>query len=140
MAAYLHSAGYDVVPVNPGVDEIAGMKTYARVADVAGGVDLAIVYRRSEEVLPHLEEIAAKGVAALWLPPGVATPEIANPFSKVPTRGVSATVKLNREDWGLVWNMPVGDGLMVSKEIGIELDVEYTKDEGKVTAQAPAKK
>ena len=32
---------------------------------------------------------------------------------------------LNREDWGLTWNMPLdGGGLLVSKEIRIEIDLE----------------
>jgi polyisoprenoid-binding protein YceI len=32
---------------------------------------------------------------------------------------------LNREDWGLTWNMPLdGGGLLVSKEIGIEIEAE----------------
>ena len=32
---------------------------------------------------------------------------------------------LNREDWGLTWNMPLdGGGLVVSKEIRIEIDLE----------------
>ena len=64
------------------------------------------------------------------------TPEVANPFSKVATRGISATGSINREDFGLTWNMPVGEGVLVSKDIKIELEVEYAKEEGK----APAKK
>ena len=37
----------------------------------------------------------------------------------------SATGKLNREDWGLTWNMPLNaGGLLVSKEIVLELEVE----------------
>jgi polyisoprenoid-binding protein YceI len=32
---------------------------------------------------------------------------------------------LNREDWGLAWNMPLdGGGLLVSKEIRIEINAE----------------
>ena len=32
---------------------------------------------------------------------------------------------LNREDWGLTWNMPLdGGGLLVSKDIGIEIEAE----------------
>ena len=68
------------------------------------------------------------------------SPEVANPFSKQATRGVSASTTLNREDWGLTWNMPMGaDGVLVSKEIKIDLDVEYTKDEAKAAAPAPKK-
>jgi len=37
----------------------------------------------------------------------------------------SASGKLNREDWGLTWNMVLDTGgLLVSKEIRLEIDVE----------------
>ena len=67
------------------------------------------------------------------------TSEVANPFTQAATRGVSATGVINRDDFGLNWNVPVGEGVMVSKEIKIEIEIEFTKDEGKPAA-APAKK
>jgi polyisoprenoid-binding protein YceI len=37
----------------------------------------------------------------------------------------SARGKVNREDWGLIWNMPLANGgLLVSKEIDIEIEAE----------------
>jgi polyisoprenoid-binding protein YceI len=37
----------------------------------------------------------------------------------------SAEATLNREDWGLTWNMPLdGGGLLVSREIRIEINAE----------------
>ena len=37
----------------------------------------------------------------------------------------TAQATLNREDWGLTWNMPLeGGGLLVSKEIRIEIEAE----------------
>ncbi len=37
----------------------------------------------------------------------------------------SATSRINREDWGLTWNMPLGTGgLLVSKEIALEIEAE----------------
>ena len=37
----------------------------------------------------------------------------------------TAETTINREDWGLTWNMPLdGGGLLVSKEIRIEINVE----------------
>ena len=37
----------------------------------------------------------------------------------------TADTTINREDWGLTWNMPLdGGGLLVSKEIRIEINVE----------------
>ena len=39
----------------------------------------------------------------------------------------SAKGKINREDWGLTWNMPLAQGgLLVSKEIELELELELT--------------
>jgi polyisoprenoid-binding protein YceI len=39
--------------------------------------------------------------------------------------GFVATTKINREDWGLTWNMAIeAGGVLVGKDIKIELDVE----------------
>jgi hypothetical protein len=39
-----------------------------------------------------------------------------------------ASGTVNREDWGIVWNMPLpGGGLLVSKEIQLELERETTR-------------
>jgi hypothetical protein len=35
----------------------------------------------------------------------------------------TASGTINREDWGLTWNMPIDGGLLVSKEIRIEIDL-----------------
>ena len=43
----------------------------------------------------------------------------------------TAAGTLNREDWGLTWNMPLdGGGLLVSKEIRIEIDLEAVLQPG----------
>jgi polyisoprenoid-binding protein YceI len=40
----------------------------------------------------------------------------------------SASTTINREDWGVTWNMPLeAGGLLVSKEIRIELEIEATR-------------
>jgi polyisoprenoid-binding protein YceI len=39
-----------------------------------------------------------------------------------------ATGLIDREDWGLTWNMPLNaGGLLVSKEIVIEIEVELVR-------------
>jgi polyisoprenoid-binding protein YceI len=48
--------------------------------------------------------------------------------------GASATAKLNRKDWGLVWNQALETGgVMVGDEVTITIDIEATK-----SAAAPA--
>lgn len=43
----------------------------------------------------------------------------------------SASATINREDWGVTWNMPLETGgLLVSKEINIQLELEATRDDG----------
>jgi polyisoprenoid-binding protein YceI len=41
---------------------------------------------------------------------------------------LEATTRINREDWGLTWNAPLETGgVLVSKEITIELEVQASK-------------
>lgn len=47
--AYLASKGYDIIPVNPFVDEILGKKAKDSLKDVSEPVDLVLVFRPSEE-------------------------------------------------------------------------------------------
>lgn len=40
----------------------------------------------------------------------------------------SASTRINREDWGLTWNMVLDTGgLILSKEIALEIDVEFIR-------------
>jgi polyisoprenoid-binding protein YceI len=58
-----------------------------------------------------------------------------SPFGKT-VAGFEATTKINREDWGLTWNMALETGgWLVGKEIKIELDVEAIKVEEPATTQ-----
>lgn len=52
----------------------------------------------------------------------------ANPWTKAPTLGFSATGKLNREDFGLTWNQAMETGgVLVGKEVKIELNAELAQ-------------
>jgi len=51
-----------IYPVNPQADEIAGLKSYPRVADIPGPVDLAIVLVPQPKTLDVVRQCAAKGV------------------------------------------------------------------------------
>ena len=71
VADYLRTAGYDVIPVRADGAQVAGLRTYATLADVAGPIDLVVIFRRPEQVPAHLDEAAAKHVEVVWLQPGV---------------------------------------------------------------------
>jgi len=71
---YLVDVGYEVVPVNPGATEVAGLRCYPTLADAVaatGPVDIVDVFRRAELCVPHAEEAVAVGARCLWLQLGV---------------------------------------------------------------------
>lgn len=77
---YLHNAGLDVVPVPvyyPDVTEILGKKVYRQVADVPGDVDMVNVFRRSQDVPPHVDDILAARPKAVWMQSGIRNDEAA---------------------------------------------------------------
>jgi predicted CoA-binding protein len=63
--------GYRVIPVNPGVESIFGVRCYPDLASVAEAVDIVSVFRRSEHVGQHLADILARKPGLLWLQDGV---------------------------------------------------------------------
>lgn len=71
---YMKNAGFEIVPVPvyyPEATEILGAKVYRKLADVPGEIDLVNVFRRSNDVPPHVEDILAKKPKAVWLQSGI---------------------------------------------------------------------
>ena len=73
IAGLLQRSGYRVVPVNPQADEILGERCYPSLTDIPAeaGVEVVDLFRRSEEVGPHVEEALAIGARAVWMQLGV---------------------------------------------------------------------
>ena len=71
VAMYLEEHGYNIIPVNPGHNEIAGMKSYPSLLDIPQTIDVVDVFRHSEYVLPIAESAVTVGAKALWLQDGV---------------------------------------------------------------------
>jgi predicted CoA-binding protein len=63
----LASRGYDVVPVNPAVEELEGRKCFPRVGAVEPGLEGALVLTRAAESAGVVRECAAAGVSQVWL-------------------------------------------------------------------------
>ena len=69
---YLIENGYNVIPVNPTTTEILGRKTYPKVSDVPGQVDIIDVFRRLEDVPPVVDDaIKKKGIKVIWMQSGI---------------------------------------------------------------------
>lgn len=70
--AYLQEAGYRIIPVNPHLKQALGEKAYPDLLAVPEPVDLVLVFRRSEEVLPVVEQAIQIGAKVIWMQVGVA--------------------------------------------------------------------
>ncbi|MCY4488543.1 MAG: CoA-binding protein [Deltaproteobacteria bacterium] len=82
---YMHSAGFEVVPVPvyyPEVTEILGEPVYRRLADVPGPVDLVNVFRRPSDVEAHFDDMLAARPAAVWLQSGIRHDAVAEALAR----------------------------------------------------------
>ena len=77
VALYLKENGYNIIPVNPGHSEIAGMKSYSNLLEIPSKVDIVDVFRRSEHVVPIIKEAIKINAKAIWLQDGVINEEAA---------------------------------------------------------------
>lgn len=77
---YLQGVGVEVVPVPvyyPEVTQILGQPVFRKVVDVPGAVDLVNVFRRSQDIPPHVDDIIAKRPKAVWFQLGIRNDEAA---------------------------------------------------------------
>lgn len=68
---YMQEAGYRIIPVNPREREVLGEKSYARLEDVPGGIEIVNIFRRAAEVAPVVESAIRVGAKAVWMQLGV---------------------------------------------------------------------
>lgn len=71
---YLAQAGFEIFPVPvlyPEVPEILGRPTFRSVSAIGRRVDLVDVFRRPEDLPPHLDDLIAARPRAVWLQSGI---------------------------------------------------------------------
>lgn len=77
VARYLIAQGYRVIPVNPTVDEVLGLKSYTDLRSIPEPVDVVDIFRRSEHVPPLVAQAIEIGAKAVWMQLGVMHAEAA---------------------------------------------------------------
>lgn len=73
--AGLQSAGFRVIPVNPGADEILGERAYPTLEAIEDPVDVVEVFRPADEAPAIARSAVAIGAKALWLQKGITSDE-----------------------------------------------------------------
>jgi uncharacterized protein len=71
---YAQRAGYEIVPVPvyyPDATEMLGETVYRTISAIPGDVDMVNVFRRAEDIPPHLDDIIAKKPKSVWFQLGI---------------------------------------------------------------------
>jgi predicted CoA-binding protein len=71
VALYMKNKGYKIIPVNPNEKEILGETCYPDLNSIPEAVEVVDIFRKSEDVLPIVEEACRCGAKAIWMQEGV---------------------------------------------------------------------
>ncbi len=71
VSRYLMRVGYEVVPINPREQEVHGLTAYPDLHslpdELRSRIEVVDIFRRSDLVLPHVEEAIDIGAKAIWM-------------------------------------------------------------------------
>lgn len=71
----MQDAGYEIIPVNPTIDEVLGVKAVPSLKDIKGHVDIVDVFRRSEQLLDVAKEFLEIDADVFWAQLGLENEE-----------------------------------------------------------------
>ncbi len=73
VSSYLVRNGYNVIPINPSIESWKGIRAYPDLSSVPPGTRIEIVdiFRKSEQVLPIVEEALKLHPEVIWMQEGV---------------------------------------------------------------------
>jgi polyisoprenoid-binding protein YceI len=93
----------------------------------------------SETKLKVTGDLTMHGVTKAVTLDAEITPEVKNPMSGAPTRAVTATATITRQDWGLKFQAPAEGIKVVGDEVKLSIEAELSKPQP-APAAAPAAK
>ena len=88
---YMQTAGFKILPVPvyyPNVTTILGEGVYRRVNDIPDDVDMVNVFRRPQDIPPHLDDLLAKKPKSVWMQLGITHSVVAEELAKAGVRVV----------------------------------------------------
>ncbi len=71
VAEYLLNHGYKIIPVNPNIDTVLGLKAYPDILSVPDEIDIVDIFRRPEFVDEIVEQAIQKKAKVVWMQLGV---------------------------------------------------------------------
>lgn len=71
----MQKAGYEIIPVNPTVDEVLGVKAVSTLKEIEGHIDIVDIFRRSEYLPELAKEFLEIDADVFWAQLGVENEE-----------------------------------------------------------------
>jgi predicted CoA-binding protein len=68
---YLQQHGYEIVPINPNVPQVLGVRALPSLAALDRPPDVTLVFRRSEHCAEVTREAIQAGTKGVWLQSGI---------------------------------------------------------------------
>lgn len=75
IAKAMQDAGYEIIPVNPMIDDVLGVQAVSSLKEIVGHVDIVNVFRRSEFLPEIAKEFVAIDADVFWAQQGVQNEE-----------------------------------------------------------------
>ncbi len=82
---YMQNAGYEIIPVPvyyPEVTKILGEHIYRKLVEVPEEIDLLNVFRRSEDIPRHTEDILKAKPKSVWFQLGIRNDEVSEKLAE----------------------------------------------------------
>ena len=77
VARYMLETGYQIIPVNPGHHQILNQTCYPDLLSVPGNIDIVNIFRRSDQVMPIVQDAITKEAKVIWMQEGIVNEEAA---------------------------------------------------------------
>lgn len=71
VASYLREAGYDIIPINPGLERWEQLPCYPDLRAAPTPIEVVDIFRRSTEAGAVVDDAIAVGARAVWMQIGV---------------------------------------------------------------------
>jgi uncharacterized protein len=75
IASFLIEKGYEVIPVNPALESVFGIKAVPKLTDIEGHVDIVNVFRKSEFLYEVAEDTVKIAADVFWAQLGLVNEE-----------------------------------------------------------------
>ena len=83
--AHMAAAGYEIIPVPvyyPDVTQILGKKVYRKLTDIGRPIDMVNVFRRPDDIPPHVDDIIAAKPKSVWFQLGIRNDDAARKLAE----------------------------------------------------------